>query len=228
MPAIVVGAGRVVAVAHCGYQKGRRIPAVVTNATGVMRWVGGCEAAQGRLSYLPKANMTGKPRGPEYYLPLTPMAFEILLAVAEGERHGYDVMLAIERRTGGQLSPIPARCTAPSTVWSMKACSTRRAAAARTNRTRERSFVFPGSARACCPPTPRGWRIRWAPRAGCSDDSTARHQRRPLATPLGLRLASPCRSPFRIAALRLSQTISRSIRGRHDPDVPAAIPACRA
>jgi DNA-binding PadR family transcriptional regulator len=51
--------------------------------------------------------MTSKPRDPEYYLPLTPMAFEILLAVAEGERHGYDVMLAIERRTGGQLSPNP-------------------------------------------------------------------------------------------------------------------------
>lgn len=51
--------------------------------------------------------MTGERRDPEYYLPLTPIAFEILLAVAEGERHGYDVMLAIERRTGGRLSPNP-------------------------------------------------------------------------------------------------------------------------
>jgi DNA-binding PadR family transcriptional regulator len=51
--------------------------------------------------------MTGKARNPERYLPLTPIAFEILIAVAEGERHGYDVMLAIERRTGGRLSPNP-------------------------------------------------------------------------------------------------------------------------
>ena len=44
---------------------------------------------------------------PETFLPLTPVAFEILLAVAEGERHGYDVMLDIERRTGGRISPNP-------------------------------------------------------------------------------------------------------------------------
>jgi len=44
---------------------------------------------------------------PESFLPLTPVAFEILLAVAEGERHGYDVMLEIERRTGGRISPNP-------------------------------------------------------------------------------------------------------------------------
>jgi DNA-binding PadR family transcriptional regulator len=51
--------------------------------------------------------MRGKRRDPEGYLPLTPIAFEILLAVAEGERHGYDVMLAIEHRTGGRMSPNP-------------------------------------------------------------------------------------------------------------------------
>ena len=44
---------------------------------------------------------------PESFLPLTPVAFEILLAVAEGERHGYEVMLEIERRTGGRISPNP-------------------------------------------------------------------------------------------------------------------------
>ncbi len=41
------------------------------------------------------------------FLPLTPMAFEILLAVTEGARHGYDVMLEIERRTDGRLRPNP-------------------------------------------------------------------------------------------------------------------------
>jgi DNA-binding PadR family transcriptional regulator len=51
--------------------------------------------------------MRGTHRDAERCLPLTPIAFEILLALAEGERHGYDVMLAIERRTGGRLSPNP-------------------------------------------------------------------------------------------------------------------------
>jgi DNA-binding PadR family transcriptional regulator len=43
----------------------------------------------------------------ESFLPLTPVAFEILLALAEGERHGYEVMVEIERRTGGRISPNP-------------------------------------------------------------------------------------------------------------------------
>ena len=46
-------------------------------------------------------------KSPESFLPLTPVAFEILLALAEGERHGYDVMVAIERRSAGRISPNP-------------------------------------------------------------------------------------------------------------------------
>ncbi len=38
------------------------------------------------------------------HLPLTPIAFEVLLALADGDRHGYDVMLEIERRTDGRLA----------------------------------------------------------------------------------------------------------------------------
>jgi DNA-binding PadR family transcriptional regulator len=44
---------------------------------------------------------------PESFLPLTPVAFEILLALADGERHGYDVMIEIERRSAGRISPNP-------------------------------------------------------------------------------------------------------------------------
>ena len=44
---------------------------------------------------------------PESFLPLTPVAFEILLALAEDERHGYDVMIEIERRSSGRISPNP-------------------------------------------------------------------------------------------------------------------------
>jgi DNA-binding PadR family transcriptional regulator len=38
------------------------------------------------------------------YLPLTPVSFEILLALAGGEQHGYAVMLDVERRTSGAIA----------------------------------------------------------------------------------------------------------------------------
>ena len=41
---------------------------------------------------------------PASFLPLTPVAFEILLALAEGEQHGYSIMLDVERRTGGAIT----------------------------------------------------------------------------------------------------------------------------
>ncbi len=37
------------------------------------------------------------------HLPLTTVTFEILLALAAGERHGYDILQSIEDRTGGHL-----------------------------------------------------------------------------------------------------------------------------
>src|SRR5918994_6659006 len=49
----------------------------------------------------------GHSTDPSSFLPLTAVAFEILLALADGERHGYDVMLEIERRTGGRVSLNP-------------------------------------------------------------------------------------------------------------------------
>ena len=44
------------------------------------------------------------PPDPVDLLPLTPVAFEILLALADGEGHGYAIMRAIEERTEGALS----------------------------------------------------------------------------------------------------------------------------
>src|SRR5918995_5874341 len=38
------------------------------------------------------------------FLPLTPVSFEIHLALAGGEQHGYAVMLDVERRTNGTIS----------------------------------------------------------------------------------------------------------------------------
>lgn len=37
---------------------------------------------------------------PEPFLPLTPIAFEILLALAEGEQHGYRIMQDVNGRAG--------------------------------------------------------------------------------------------------------------------------------
>lgn len=36
-------------------------------------------------------------------LPLTPAVFHIMLALAEGERHGYGIMLEVDKITKGQL-----------------------------------------------------------------------------------------------------------------------------
>src|SRR5688500_979769 len=51
--------------------------------------------------------MTARRPAPDTFLPLTPVAFEILLALAEDARHGYDIMLEIERRTAGRVSLNP-------------------------------------------------------------------------------------------------------------------------
>ena len=37
------------------------------------------------------------------FLPLTPVVFEIAHALAAGERHGYEIMQDVERRTDGRI-----------------------------------------------------------------------------------------------------------------------------
>jgi DNA-binding PadR family transcriptional regulator len=37
------------------------------------------------------------------YLPLTPVVLEISMALAAGERHGYDLMQEVERRSDGRI-----------------------------------------------------------------------------------------------------------------------------
>ncbi len=44
-------------------------------------------------------------RSPSSPLPLTPLAFEILLALSEGDQHGYAILQSVESRLGG-LMPI--------------------------------------------------------------------------------------------------------------------------
>jgi len=42
-------------------------------------------------------------RSPESMLPLTPAVFHILLALADGERHGYGIMQEVAARTDGTM-----------------------------------------------------------------------------------------------------------------------------
>ena len=41
---------------------------------------------------------------PDSFLPLTPVAFEILLALADGDRHGYSIMQEVGQRSGGAVT----------------------------------------------------------------------------------------------------------------------------
>jgi DNA-binding PadR family transcriptional regulator len=41
------------------------------------------------------------------FLPLTPAVFNILLALADGEKHGYAIMLEVEQNTGGAVKMGP-------------------------------------------------------------------------------------------------------------------------
>src|SRR5437867_4122367 len=40
---------------------------------------------------------------PEELLPLTPAVFHVLLALSDGERHGYAIMQEVVESTGGQI-----------------------------------------------------------------------------------------------------------------------------
>ena len=46
--------------------------------------------------------MTAK-RDPFPFLPLTPAAFHVLLALADGPRHGYSILKEVEERTNGDV-----------------------------------------------------------------------------------------------------------------------------
>jgi DNA-binding PadR family transcriptional regulator len=52
--------------------------------------------------------MTDKPRSVDRLLPLKPKVLHILLAVADGPRHGYSIMQEVSERTDGQVRLWPA------------------------------------------------------------------------------------------------------------------------
>ncbi len=49
--------------------------------------------------------MPSRREDPDAHLPLTPAVLHILLALADEERHGYAIMLEVERQTGGRFRP---------------------------------------------------------------------------------------------------------------------------
>ena len=51
--------------------------------------------------------MNNQSRKAEDMLPLTPAVLHILLALADGERHGYGIMQEVTRRAGGQVKMGP-------------------------------------------------------------------------------------------------------------------------
>lgn len=52
--------------------------------------------------------MPDKPRGADHLLPLKPRVLHILLALADGPRHGYSIMQEVAARTDGQVRLWPA------------------------------------------------------------------------------------------------------------------------
>lgn len=51
--------------------------------------------------------MPTKNKEPEEFLPLTPAVFHVLLALAEGERHGYAIMQEVAEHTDGRIKMGP-------------------------------------------------------------------------------------------------------------------------
>jgi len=51
--------------------------------------------------------MKNNPENPQSFLPLTPAVFNILLVLADGEKHGYSIMLEVEKNTNGQVKMGP-------------------------------------------------------------------------------------------------------------------------
>jgi DNA-binding PadR family transcriptional regulator len=47
--------------------------------------------------------MTSIRRDPSQFLPLTPAAFHVLLALADGTKHGYLILKDVEERTAGEV-----------------------------------------------------------------------------------------------------------------------------
>src|SRR5688500_4333458 len=63
-----------------------------------------CDSARRRGGVVGGEDVPGKRSSdPRDRLPLTPVALNVLLALADEERHGYGIMLEVRERTGGRV-----------------------------------------------------------------------------------------------------------------------------
>jgi DNA-binding PadR family transcriptional regulator len=53
-------------------------------------------------------HVSDRPRSVDHLLPLKPKALHVLLALADGPRHGYSIMQEVAARTGGHVRLWPA------------------------------------------------------------------------------------------------------------------------
>ena len=53
---------------------------------------------------MPKRGAIDKQKSPEEFLPLTPAVFHILVALGNGEAHGYAIMRDVSQRTSGAVN----------------------------------------------------------------------------------------------------------------------------
>ena len=67
-----------------------------------------------------------KRRNPDECLPLTPAMFEVLIALADGDKHGYAVLKEVERRTEARSRSARGRCMRSSGASSATASSPNR------------------------------------------------------------------------------------------------------
>jgi hypothetical protein len=61
--------------------------------------------------------MTDTTHIPENLLPMTPAMFNILLALADGEKHGYAIMLEVEANTRERSKWVLERYMDRSSAW---------------------------------------------------------------------------------------------------------------
>ena len=136
------------------------------------------------------------------FLPLTPVVFEIALALAAGERHGYEIMQEVERRSDGQI------VLHPGTLYRA------------LGRLLDQGLIEelderPGGRRrrraAALLPVDRARPCRGAGRGG-----TARRPGLGGAPPVPRRPRVTARRRLRRPASRVSRRVPRAVRRRHD------------
>ena len=143
-------------------------------------------------------------------LPLTPISFEILLALTEGDRHGYAILQQVEARTAGLL---------PLRTGTLYRALARLEEAGLIDlvdgpRRRRAPSVLPHHVegprdRARRSEAARGPSRGGARRASCCRDRTS-HDRAPLS----------------IVPARLPAAVSRALRGRHGASIRSAAARC--